>query len=52
MKIARIFPRKTNATPDDSLVFFGGPPRDLDFDNAHISVAFTYDKKHKEILTG
>lgn len=26
MRIARVFPRKTKATPDDELCFFGGPP--------------------------
>lgn len=45
MKIARVFPRKTNASPDDDLAFFGAPdlfvPRDLD--EVHISVAFTWD---------
>ena len=45
MKIARVFPRKTSATPDDSLVFINrSPPYILpDIDEVHISVAFTYD---------
>ena len=50
MKIARIFPRKTNATPDDDLVFFGDPPKDFDFDDSHISVTFSYDKGKAEQL--
>lgn len=45
MLIARVFPRRTNATPDDPLAFVGVP--DLLtaewFDEVHISVAFTYD---------
>ncbi|MDP4117633.1 MAG: hypothetical protein Q8873_00370 [Bacillota bacterium] len=47
MRIARIFPRKTKATPDDDLVFFNGPPR-LDempeIEEVHVSCTFTYDK--------
>ena len=50
MKIARIFPRKTKATPDDKMVFFGDPPKDLDFDDAYISTTFTYDKEKAEQL--
>lgn len=44
MKIARVFPRKTKATPTDDYVFFDGPglfPPDVD--EVHVSVAFTYD---------
>ena len=26
VKIARVFPRKTNASPEDALAFFGPPP--------------------------
>ncbi len=46
MKIARVFPRKTNATPDDILSFFGNPPRDPpEVDQVHISVTFSEDEK-------
>lgn len=46
MKIARVFPRKTNATPDDSLSFIGKPPKDpQEVDQVHISVTFTEDLK-------
>lgn len=43
--IARVFPRRTNATPDDSLAFVGMPDLLTPewFDEVHISVAFTYD---------
>lgn len=44
MKIARVFPRKTNATPDDNLVFFDGPPEGIEVDEVHISLVFSYDK--------
>ena len=52
MKIARVFPRKTNATPDDDLVFFGPPPLLLlpEIDEVHVSVTFTYDKQKAEEL--
>ena len=45
MNIARVFPRKTNATPDDLLAFVGMPDINTPdwFDEIHISVAFTYD---------
>ena len=42
-RIARVFPRKTNASPDDSLCFFGAPPDELDVDEVHISWVFSYD---------
>jgi len=44
-KILRVFPRRTNATPDDELVRFGEPglfdPPDCD--EVHISVTFSWD---------
>ena len=45
MKIARVFPRRTKATPDDPLVFTGPPPKDglPDIKEVHVSVTFTYD---------
>lgn len=52
MKIARVFPRKTKATPDDELVFFGPPPLLTmpEIDEVHVSVTFTYDKPKAEEL--
>ena len=51
-RIARVFPRKTKATPDDALAFTGLPPKDgiADIDEVHVSVAFTYDLPKAEIL--
>lgn len=45
MKIARVFPTKTKATPDDDLVFFGYPRKGAipNVDEIHVSVAFTGD---------
>ena len=44
MKIARVFPRKTAATPDDELAFTTPPPKILpNVDEVHISITFTYD---------
>jgi hypothetical protein len=49
-RIARIFPRKTKATPEDSLAFVGMPKIEQleGADEVHISVAFTYDKPKAE----
>ena len=43
--IARVFPRRTKATPDDALAFTGEPPLlELhEIDEVHIRVAFTSD---------
>jgi len=44
MKIARVFPRKTEASPNDELAFFDRPGFfETDIDEAHISITFTYD---------
>ena len=51
MKLARVFPRITKATPMDDLAF-SGPP-DLftpEVDEVHISVTFTWDKPKAEWL--
>lgn len=51
MKIARVFPRVTRATPTDNLAFYDCPPMfDLEIDEVHVSVAFTYDMKRAEWL--
>ena len=43
MRLARVFPRRTKATPDDDLVFVR-PPQLFDVaDAVHVSVAFTSD---------
>lgn len=54
-KLARVFPRKTEGSPDDDLAFFGPPPgnvAELGIDEVHVSVAFTYDMKDAEKLAG
>ena len=45
LKIVRVFPRRTKATPDDPLAFTGPPPKGglPDIKEVHVSVAFTYD---------
>jgi hypothetical protein len=52
MKIARVFPRRTKATPSDELAFIGDIPELFlqDIDEVHISVTFTYDKPRAEEL--
>lgn len=43
MRIIRVFPRKTKATPDDDLVRFGPPDLFDEADEVHVSVTFTWD---------
>lgn len=44
MRIARVFPRRTNATPDDDLAFIGEPGLfKPDVDQVHVSVTFKWD---------
>ena len=51
MNIARVFPRRTNLTPDDANAYVGLP--DLltpHYDEVRISVTFSYDKTYAEQL--
>ena len=51
MKIARVFPRKTRATPVDELAFYDEPGMFLpDIDAVHVSVAFSWDLRRAEVL--
>lgn len=50
MKLIRVFPRITKATPDDELARFGPPGFFDEADEIHISVAFTQDKPKAEWL--
>lgn len=50
MKIARVFPRKTKASPTDELAFFDVPGMFDQADEVHVSVAFTWDKERAEYL--
>ena len=50
MRLIRVFPRKTKATPDDDLVRFGPPGLFDEADEVHVSVTFTYDKAYAERL--
>ena len=50
-RIARVFPSRTRATPDDELAFTGPPglfPPEVD--EVHVSVTFTWDLKYAEYL--
>lgn len=51
--IARVFPRRTKATPDDDMVFIGYPTlcdfaRAEGVDEVHVSVAFSWDMPDAE----
>lgn len=52
MRIARVFPTKTNMCPNDKDCYFGYPELFTpDYIEAHISVAFTWDiKKAKQLF--
>jgi hypothetical protein len=50
MRLARVFPRKTKASPTDELAFFGPPPMFIEVDEVHIDVTFTADKPRAEWL--
>ena len=50
MKIIRVFPRKTNATPDDELVRFEPPKINDEADAVRISVTWTWDREKAEKL--
>lgn len=49
-RLIRVFPRKTKASPTDSLAYFGPPDLFAEADEVHVSVAFTYDKPVAERL--
>lgn len=51
--MARVFPRRTTATPTDDLAFVGPIPRPLfppEVDEVHVSVTFTWDMAKAERL--
>ena len=50
MRLIRVFPRRTKATPDDPLAYTGPPDLFAQGDAVHISVAFTWDKPRAEEL--
>lgn len=50
MKLIRVFPRKTKATPVDPLAYFGPPDMFAEADEVHVSVTFTWDKSRAEQL--
>lgn len=50
MTLARVFPRRTNATPTDSMAFVGEPMFWAAADEVHISVTFSWDMKEAERL--
>jgi hypothetical protein len=51
VKLARVFPRRTLATPTDDLAFFDGPDMFVpEVDAVRVSVAFTWDRPRGEQL--
>lgn len=49
-RVIRVFPRKTKASPDDALAYFGAPDLFAEADEVHVSVAFTQDTAIAERL--
>jgi len=49
-KIARVFPRRTSMSPTDEHAHFDGPPLWAEYDEVHISVAWTWDLPRAEWL--
>ena len=50
MRLIRVFPRRTKATPTDALVRVGPPDMLDEADEVHVSVTFTADKAKAERL--
>lgn len=50
MKLARVFARRTRATPVDAMAFYGQPPFLIEADEVHVDVTFTADKPWAERL--
>lgn len=50
MRLIRVFPRRTKATPTDELAYTGPPDLFAEADEVHISVTFTYDRERAEQL--
>lgn len=50
VRLIRVFPRRTKATPTDALAYFGPPDLFAEGDAVHVSVAFTDDKPRAERL--
>ncbi|MTK63209.1 MAG: hypothetical protein F8N15_01395, partial [Methanobacterium sp.] len=50
MRLIRVFPSRTKATPTDNLAYFGPPDLFAEADEVHVSVAFTWDKPRAEWL--
>jgi hypothetical protein len=50
MRLIRVFPRKTKASPDDELAYFGPPDLFAEADEVHVDCTFTADKPKAERL--
>jgi hypothetical protein len=50
VRLVRVFPRVTRATPHDDLAFYGPPDLFAEADEVHVSVTFTADKPKAEVL--
>jgi len=48
--LARVFPRRNKATPNDPMAFFGPPDLFVQADEVHVDVTFIADKARIESL--
>jgi hypothetical protein len=44
MRLIRVFPRRTRATPTDVLAYFGPPDLMAEADEVHVDCTFTWDR--------
>jgi hypothetical protein len=49
-RLIRVFPRRTRATPNDRLAYFGPPDLMAEADEVHVDCTFTWDKPAAERL--
>lgn len=50
MRLIRVFPAKTRATPDDELAYFGPPDLFAEADEVHVDCTFTWHRARAERL--
>jgi hypothetical protein len=50
MRLIRVFPRTTKATPRDELAYFGPPDLFAEADEVHVDCTFTEDRPKAERL--
>lgn len=52
MRLIRVFPRRTKATPDDDLAYTGPPDFFAEADEVHVSVTSVFGRRWDQLATG